>query len=80
MLNKVVQILLFCNGLLLLCIWLAYSTFPLLFLKCRRELLHPVEVCLFYRSSFQLQGLQAVSHGVPVHIHCRTKEVKILVS
>ncbi|BBH07848.1 Protein of unknown function D, partial [Prunus dulcis] len=45
-----------------------------------RELLHPVEVCLFYRSSFQLQGSQAVSHGVPVHIHCRTKELNISLS
>ncbi|KAH0971337.1 hypothetical protein GBA52_023493 [Prunus armeniaca] len=45
-----------------------------------RELLHPVEVCLFYRSSFQLQGSQAVSHGVPVRIHCRTKELNISLS
>ncbi|XP_062001830.1 uncharacterized protein LOC133719495 isoform X1 [Rosa rugosa] len=45
-----------------------------------RELIHPVETCLFYRSSFQIQSSEAVSHGVPVHIHCRTKELNISLS
>ncbi|KAM1156496.1 hypothetical protein ACFX2B_026994 [Malus domestica] len=44
-----------------------------------RELLHPVEICIFYRSSVQLQGSEAVSR-VPVHIHCRTKELNVSLS
>ncbi|XP_048335348.2 uncharacterized protein LOC107424724 isoform X3 [Ziziphus jujuba] len=40
-----------------------------------RELLHPVEICLYYRST-----LEVVLHGVPVHIHCRTKELNISLS
>ncbi|KAF3438866.1 hypothetical protein FNV43_RR17141 [Rhamnella rubrinervis] len=45
-----------------------------------RELLHPVEICLFYRSSFHIQGSEAVLQGVPIHIHCRTKEFNISLS
>ncbi|XP_022751328.1 uncharacterized protein LOC111300016 isoform X3 [Durio zibethinus] len=36
-----------------------------------RDFLHPVEICIFYRSSFQNP------HGVPVHVYCRTKELEI---
>ncbi|XVF17781.1 hypothetical protein REPUB_Repub10bG0153200 [Reevesia pubescens] len=39
--------------------------------KLWRDFLHPVEICIFYRSSFQNP------HGVPVHIYCRTKELEI---
>ncbi|PON54074.1 Vacuolar protein sorting-associated protein [Parasponia andersonii] len=45
-----------------------------------RELLHPVEIFLFYRSSFHIQGSEVNLHGVPVHIHCRTKELNISLS
>ncbi|XVE97811.1 hypothetical protein REPUB_Repub03eG0051100 [Reevesia pubescens] len=36
--------------------------------KLWRDFFHPVEICIFYRSSFQNL------HDVPVHIYCRTKE------
>ncbi|XVE87220.1 hypothetical protein DITRI_Ditri18aG0098600 [Diplodiscus trichospermus] len=36
-----------------------------------RDFLHPAEICIFYRSSFQNP------HGVPVHVYCRTKELEI---
>ncbi|KAK9044527.1 hypothetical protein V6N11_058426 [Hibiscus sabdariffa] len=36
-----------------------------------RDFLHPVEICIFYRSSFQNP------YGVPVHVYCRTKELEI---
>lgn len=42
-----------------------------------RELLHPVEICTFYRSTFKKQNPEAVSPGVPVNMYCRTKELKI---
>ncbi|EXB37240.1 hypothetical protein L484_020299 [Morus notabilis] len=44
------------------------------------ELLHPVEIFLFYRSNFHIQGSEANFHGVPVHIHCRTKELNMSLS
>ncbi|OMO56804.1 hypothetical protein CCACVL1_26268 [Corchorus capsularis] len=36
-----------------------------------RDFLHPAEICIFYRSSFENP------HGVPVHVYCRTKELDI---
>ncbi|KAL5557187.1 hypothetical protein UlMin_039423 [Ulmus minor] len=45
-----------------------------------RELLHPVEICLFYRSNFHTQSSGANLHVVPTHIHCRTKELTVSVS
>ncbi|XP_062102259.1 uncharacterized protein LOC133812291 isoform X2 [Humulus lupulus] len=45
-----------------------------------RELLHPVEIFLFYRSSFHTEGSEVNLAGVPVHIHCRTKELNISLS
>ncbi|GLT39068.1 hypothetical protein SLA2020_132760 [Shorea laevis] len=42
-----------------------------------RELLYPVEMCIFYRSSCQKQSPEAILHGVPVNMYCRTKELKI---
>lgn len=48
--------------------------FAICFFKYRRELLHPAEICLYYRSS-----LEVVLHGVAIHIHCRTKEVGIMI-
>ncbi|GMI65987.1 hypothetical protein like AT3G50380 [Hibiscus trionum] len=36
-----------------------------------RDFLHPVEICIYYRSSFQNP------YGVPVHVYCRTKELEI---
>lgn len=48
-----------------------------MFLNYRSELLYPVEICLFYRSNFSIKGSEAVLHGVPVHIHCRTKQVSL---
>ncbi|XP_030975280.1 uncharacterized protein LOC115995020 isoform X2 [Quercus lobata] len=41
-----------------------------------REFLSPVEICIFYRSSFQIQDPKT-SHGVPVHIYCRVGEFNI---
>ncbi|XP_042974875.1 uncharacterized protein LOC122306512 isoform X1 [Carya illinoinensis] len=42
-----------------------------------RELLYPVAICIFYRSSSQIQDSEALSHGVPVHIYCRFSELNI---
>ncbi|XVF61920.1 hypothetical protein PTKIN_Ptkin08bG0173700 [Pterospermum kingtungense] len=39
-----------------------------------RDFIHSVEICIFYRSSFQ------DPHGVPVHVYCRTKELEISLS
>lgn len=44
------------------------------------ELIHPVEICIFYRSSFQEHSSTAVSHGVPVHIYCRIAELNIFLT
>ncbi|KAM4118037.1 hypothetical protein ACB094_02G170500 [Castanea mollissima] len=41
------------------------------------EFLCPVAICIFYRSRFQIQGSETVSHGVPVHIYCRVGELNI---
>ncbi|XP_058010533.1 uncharacterized protein LOC110658088 isoform X2 [Hevea brasiliensis] len=42
-----------------------------------RELVHPVEISTFYRSNFQLQSLETIQRGVPVHFYCRTKGLDI---
>uniref|UniRef100_F6I7D8 Vacuolar protein sorting-associated protein 13 VPS13 adaptor binding domain-containing protein n=1 Tax=Vitis vinifera TaxID=29760 RepID=F6I7D8_VITVI len=42
-----------------------------------RELVHPVEICIFYRSSFQIEGSEIVSQSVPMHFYFRCKEVEI---
>ncbi|KAJ8764509.1 hypothetical protein K2173_006249 [Erythroxylum novogranatense] len=42
-----------------------------------RELVCPVDIFVFYRSSFLPQGSNPVEHGVPVHIYCRTEEWNI---
>ncbi|XP_020537290.1 uncharacterized protein LOC105639629 isoform X2 [Jatropha curcas] len=39
-----------------------------------RELVRPVKICIFYRSSSQILSLETVHRGVPVHVYCRTKE------
>ncbi|XP_024036479.1 uncharacterized protein LOC18037025 isoform X3 [Citrus clementina] len=39
-----------------------------------RELVQPVEICIYYRSSFQIQGSEALWHRVPLRIYCRIKE------
>ncbi|XP_059458026.1 uncharacterized protein LOC132187653 isoform X3 [Corylus avellana] len=45
-----------------------------------RELLYPVEICIFYRSSFQIHGSKTVSYGVPVHIYCRISKLNIFLT
>ncbi|CAK7339468.1 unnamed protein product [Dovyalis caffra] len=42
-----------------------------------RELVHPLEICTFYRSVFQIQGSETVQHGAPVHFYCRSQELDI---
>ncbi|XP_029127816.1 uncharacterized protein LOC109800070 isoform X2 [Cajanus cajan] len=41
------------------------------------ELLHPVEICIFYRSNIQAQLSEYRSHAVPVNFFCRMKELDI---
>ncbi|XP_042508366.1 uncharacterized protein LOC122084300 isoform X2 [Macadamia integrifolia] len=42
-----------------------------------REIVHPVDTCIYYRSRFALQGSETVSSGVPVHFYFRVKQVDI---
>ncbi|KAF9678408.1 hypothetical protein SADUNF_Sadunf07G0031900 [Salix dunnii] len=42
-----------------------------------RELVHPLEICTFYRSVFHIQDSETVQHGAPVHFYCRSKELDI---
>ncbi|KAI4327520.1 hypothetical protein L6164_019969 [Bauhinia variegata] len=44
------------------------------------ELLHPVEICFFYRSNFQTRSSEYSSNAVPVNIYFRTKELDISLS
>ncbi|KAH1151426.1 hypothetical protein GYH30_045099 [Glycine max] len=41
------------------------------------ELLHPVEICIFYRSNIQAQLSEYRSHAVPVNFFCRMKEMDV---
>lgn len=52
----------------------------ILFLNYRGELLHPVEICIFYRSNIQAQLSEYRSHAVPVNFFCRMKEVVRVIS
>ncbi|KAI9166047.1 hypothetical protein LWI28_025262 [Acer negundo] len=45
-----------------------------------RELIHPVEICIYHRSSSQIQGSELLLHRVPVHIYCKTKELEIFLT
>ncbi|KAK9285530.1 hypothetical protein L1049_024725 [Liquidambar formosana] len=45
-----------------------------------RELVPPVEICIFYRSSFQIQASEIVLDGVPVHAYFRIKELDIFLT
>ncbi|XP_052287194.1 uncharacterized protein LOC102617616 isoform X2 [Citrus sinensis] len=45
-----------------------------------RELVQPVEICIYYRSSFQIQGSEALWHRVPLRIYCRIKEFQIFLT
>ncbi|XP_059638646.1 uncharacterized protein LOC132280907 isoform X2 [Cornus florida] len=45
-----------------------------------RELVHPVEVIVFYRSKFQVQDSETSLHGVPVHFYARIKELGISIT
>ncbi|XP_043709955.1 uncharacterized protein LOC122658879 isoform X2 [Telopea speciosissima] len=42
-----------------------------------REMVYPVDMCIYYRSRFALQGSETVSSGVPVHFYFRVKQVDI---
>jgi hypothetical protein len=44
-------------------------------LNFRGELLHPVEIIIFYRSNVQAELLEYAPHAVPINIFCRIKEV-----
>ncbi|KAK7263059.1 hypothetical protein RJT34_30643 [Clitoria ternatea] len=41
------------------------------------ELLHPVEICVFYRFNIQAQLSEYTSNAVPVNVFCRMKELDI---
>ncbi|XP_057415880.1 uncharacterized protein LOC130710577 isoform X2 [Lotus japonicus] len=41
------------------------------------ELLHPVEICIFYRSNVEAQLSEYASQAVPVNFFCRIKELDI---
>ncbi|KAL5752815.1 hypothetical protein ACOSQ2_023322 [Xanthoceras sorbifolium] len=45
-----------------------------------RDLVRPVEICIYYSSSSQIQGLEIRLHRVPVHIYCNTKELEIFLT
>ncbi|KAH9711641.1 vacuolar protein sorting-associated protein [Citrus sinensis] len=45
-----------------------------------RELVQPIEICIYYRSSFQIQGSKALWHRVPLRIYCRIKEFQIFLT
>ncbi|XP_038718872.1 uncharacterized protein LOC120011821 isoform X2 [Tripterygium wilfordii] len=45
-----------------------------------RELVHPVEFCLFYRYRFQVHGSQVDLRGVPLHFYCRSKGLDISIT
>ncbi|KAJ6366969.1 hypothetical protein OIU77_003367 [Salix suchowensis] len=47
------------------------------FLLLREKLVHPLEICTFYRSVFHIQDSETVQHGAPVHFYCRSKELDI---
>ncbi|XP_010255035.1 PREDICTED: uncharacterized protein LOC104595825 isoform X2 [Nelumbo nucifera] len=42
-----------------------------------REVVHPVNMFLFYRSRFASQGSESVSQGVPAHFYFRMKQMDI---
>ncbi|QHO47810.1 Vacuolar protein sorting-associated proteinb [Arachis hypogaea] len=44
------------------------------------ELLHPVGICIFYRSNIQTTLPEYASHTVPAHFFCRAKELDISLS
>ncbi|XP_052203810.1 uncharacterized protein LOC127809144 isoform X3 [Diospyros lotus] len=45
-----------------------------------KEFIHPVELCMFYRSRFQIKGSEIDLRSVPVHIYSRIKEFRISVT
>ncbi|OVA18601.1 Vacuolar protein sorting-associated protein 13 domain [Macleaya cordata] len=42
-----------------------------------REIVQPVEMCMFYRSKFVSQGSEIVPQGVPVHFYFRMNQVDV---
>ncbi|GFY93900.1 vacuolar protein sorting-associated protein, putative [Actinidia rufa] len=40
-----------------------------------RDFIHPVEICVFYRSQFQIEGSEIGWNRVPVHFYAKMKEV-----
>ncbi|KAK7346481.1 hypothetical protein VNO80_21001 [Phaseolus coccineus] len=44
------------------------------------ELLHPVEICLFYRSNIEAQLSEFRSDAVPVNYFCRMKELDVFLN
>ncbi|XP_071913295.1 uncharacterized protein [Coffea arabica] len=45
-----------------------------------RELVNPLEICLFFRYRFLIQGSENVLSGVPGHLYIRIKELNISIS
>ncbi|GAB4847045.1 hypothetical protein Ancab_026057 [Ancistrocladus abbreviatus] len=45
-----------------------------------RELIRPLETCIFYRSRLHCQVTQTSYHGVPINFYLRMKELDILVT
>ncbi|KAF8015488.1 hypothetical protein BT93_H1109 [Corymbia citriodora subsp. variegata] len=41
-----------------------------------REFMHPVEVCVYYRSRLQIHGSDILKHGLPISFFCKIKEVE----
>ncbi|XP_057499975.1 uncharacterized protein LOC130784197 isoform X3 [Actinidia eriantha] len=42
-----------------------------------RDFIHPVEICVFYRSQFQIEGSEIGWNRVPVHFYAKMKEFRI---
>ncbi|KAE9466916.1 hypothetical protein C3L33_01182, partial [Rhododendron williamsianum] len=45
-----------------------------------RDVIHPVEICVFYRSRFLIKGSELDLHRVPVHFYGKMKEFRMSVS
>ena len=42
--------------------------------------MNPLEICLFFRYRFLIQGSENVLSGVPGHLYIRIKEVSFLIA
>ncbi|XP_039155678.1 uncharacterized protein LOC104457236 [Eucalyptus grandis] len=42
-----------------------------------REFMHPVEVCVYYRSRLQIHGSDILKRGLPISLFCKIKELDL---